>query len=127
MGGAQGTRDIHARLSQPVLAVLLRAPAGTIQQGPGVNGDAAPGHGRYERQSKPIRCSDGATYLIETQQWDLAGKIFSMVGLNYMVHQTTGGSSAEHMSHRYGGGGFLVGVAEGEGAGPTRVSRGADN
>ena len=69
----------------------------------------------------------GATYLIETQQWDLAGKIFSMVGLNYMVHQTSGGSSAEHMSHRYGGSDSLVAFAKGYAAAATGSSEVASN
>src|SRR5206468_4241126 len=69
----------------------------------------------------------GATYLIETQQWDLAGKIFSMVGLNYMVHQTSGGSSAEHRSHRYGGSDSLVAFAKGYAAAATGSSEVASN
>jgi tetratricopeptide (TPR) repeat protein len=50
-----------------------------------------------------------------------------MVGLNYMVHQTSGGSSAEHMSHRYGGSDSLVAFAKGYAAAATGSSEVASN
>jgi tetratricopeptide (TPR) repeat protein len=41
----------------------------------------------------------GAAYLIETQRWDLAGRIFSMVGIDDALPSREGHPSGEHAAH----------------------------
>jgi tetratricopeptide (TPR) repeat protein len=44
----------------------------------------------------------GAAYLIETQRWDLAGRIFSMVGIDNAISSRESHSGGEHAAHAPG-------------------------
>ena len=42
----------------------------------------------------------GGAYLIETQRWDLADRIFSMVGVEGLEHAAGDSAAGEHMAHQ---------------------------
>ena len=61
----------------------------------------------------------GAAYLIETQRWDLAGKIFSMVGVEGIEASAGGGADAEHMAHKSSPANSVVAFTKGYAAAAT--------
>jgi tetratricopeptide (TPR) repeat protein len=60
----------------------------------------------------------GAAYLIETERWDLAGRVFSMIGLEN-PHSAPGGSTGEHAAHAPGSADAVVTFAKGYAAAAT--------
>jgi tetratricopeptide (TPR) repeat protein len=77
--------------------------------------DMADTHGKANLYAAQM----GAAYMIETQRWDLAGRIFSMVGVEDVMTSAGGRSGGEHAAHAPGPGDAMLAFATGYAAAAT--------